>query len=353
MNLKSLYECEIFSDPTFAPRDAFSFVQRELQLKDRVGEGKYLFDKLSVEYTCRWKKQKDWDKSKPTIIVPIRDNSALLRVTCANFQEHNLKEICNVIVVDDRSEEKIEGIVLENEFSYLRVDNDKGFNFAMLNNIAAKISHFYGCEEIICWNSDLWCADRKYLIELLRRHRKYKSTVSGSKLVYPPLNMSKVLLNEDDSENIKRHFPTMTGGKWRNTVQFGGDVWYPTTMDHAIRVSPTHYMRFAQPSDPRVNCDRGLSFVTCALHVWDLKFFIAVGGFNPSLSKNFQDVDLCLKVLENNGCPMYFGKDIYFYHDESFNFYNNRGEEKEDHQMWSDHVLFGKLWNDKLANLVS
>ena len=81
----------------------------------------------------------------------------------------------------------------------------------------------------------------------------------------------------------------------------------------------------------------------------DLEWFITNGGLNPSLSKNFQDVDICLRANEQNNSVYYFGKDIYFYHDESVSLIK---EGKNDTQLVSDHVLFGKIWNEKLYSLV-
>ena len=351
MDLKPFFSCTLFEDINFVPKPKFTISQSELRVKSSLNNQKYLFDKIEVEYRCEWISKHDWKKNLPAIIIPIRDNVELLKFTGANFKEHRLDEIGNIIVVDDRSEENIKEVALEYDFSYLRVDNDKGFNFSMLNNIAAKVAHSLGCSEIVCWNSDLWCVDREYFIELLKRHKESNSMISGSKLLYPPLAMSKVLSAAEDTQNIKAHFSHMSGGKWRETVQFGGDRWVRSP-DSPIMVSPLHYMRFAKATDSRVNCDRGASFLTGALHVWNLDFFILAGGFNPSLSKNFQDVDLCLRSLEKGSCPMYFGKDIYFYHDESFNFYNNSQEEKYDQQLYSDHVLFGKIWNDKIVRMV-
>ena len=80
-----------------------------------------------------------------------------------------------------------------------------------------------------------------------------------------------------------------------------------------------------------------------------LDWFVKNGGLNPSLSKNFQDVDLCLRAIQQNKKVFYFGKDIYFYHDESLSLTK---EGKNDLQFQSDHVLFSKLWNDKIVQVV-
>jgi GT2 family glycosyltransferase len=206
-----------------------------------------------------------------------------------------------------------------------------------------------GVQEIILWNSDLWCVKEEYFLEVLKRHRENNSKISGTKLVYPPVEVS--LNKEIDTENIRTSFPNLLGGKWRETVQFGGDSWI---INHAgpVKVSPFHFRRFAKKENPLVNCDRGSNFVTGAFQILDLGYFIEIGGLNPSLSKNFQDVDLCLRANEDEEKVFYFGKDIFFYHDESLTMHNLKNEKKNDRQMISDYNLFAKLWNDKLPTMV-
>mgnify|MGYP003138611841 FL=1 len=126
----------------------------------------------------------------------------------------------------------------------------------------------------------------------------------------------------------------------------------PSTTSDGSSFIPMHYKRFADKEDPCVNCDTGMETVTGALQVINLEWFIQNGGLNPSLSKNFQDTDLCLRAVEQGLKVMYFGKDIYFYHDESYNFYYNNSETKMDQQMFSDNTLFEKLWSKKLPTLV-
>ena len=347
MSLKSFCECNFFEKELRTIKSSFSVVQKELLLKNFIDE-KASFEKTEVTYECQWIPQNDWDKSRPSLLIPIRDDQHLLSVTLKNLCDHNVNQKANIIVIDDRSSTDIRSIVVDRQLSYLRVDNQKGFNFSMLNNIAAKVCHTLGSKEIILWNSDLWCAQEEYFDEFIKRHRESGSVVSGSKLVYPPERMS--LNGELDTTNITSVFPEMANGAWRETVQFGGCNWLQIERS-PMRFSPRHLQRFAEIDDPRVNCDRGMCFVTGALHIWNLEYFVGIGGLNPSMSKNLQDTDICLRAAENGDIPMYFGKDIYFYHDESANFHSSR-EDKEDVQMLSDHVLFSKIWNDKIHKVI-
>jgi len=345
--MKSYYSCSLFEDKEFKISQSFTVKQQELLLKNVLSNGNFSFNKILVDYKCQWIKQDNWDSNSPTIIIPIKDNLELLSKTLLNLIEHKIDQMCNIIIVDDRSTNDIKNITIKNKFSYLRVDNEKGFNFSMLNNIAAFITHKLGGKEIILWNSDLWCVSQKYFIEFVKRHRANNSTISGSKLVYPPLEHS---MNKGiDSDNIKQNFPNMINGAWRNKIQFGGSYWIYTGMRKHINFSPLHYCRFKEIENNKVNCDKGESFVTGALQMIDLEWFVISGGMNPSLAKNFQDVDLCLRANEQQKNVYYFGKDIYFYHDESISLDK---EGKNDYQLDSDHALFGKIWNNKIISLV-
>lgn len=338
--MKLFYECNFFNEK-WSGNNFFVVNQKELKLKNVLSKDRLRFEKIDVNYSCHWKRSKNFNSDLPCVLIPIKDNVDLLKVTIDNLISNNISLEANVVIIDDRSFEKLDKYLPE-IFSYLRVDNDKGFNFSMLNNIAAKICYDLGCVEMILWNSDLWTPDNKTFKNIMDKHRQANSIISGTKLVYPPQEMS--LNGEVDTANIKEFGKRFLEGKWRNTVQFGGDAWIKT--GHPIPHSPLHLKRFASPLDPFVNCDKPCFFVTGAFHIWNLQKFIEIGGLNPSLAKNFQDVDICLRIVKQGHAPLYFGKDVFLYHDESANFHSSIGENKNDSQMRSDHFLFGKIWQD-------
>lgn len=348
--MKLYFECNFF-DENYEEKESFSVLQNELTFIKFIDNKRQKFKKTVVEYKCRWIKQKNWT-TRETIAIPIKDNLDLLKYTISNLKKNNLDKHCNIIIIDDRSEEDIKDFVLSNDLSYLRIDNNVGFNYSMINNIAAKICKTLNIKTFIMWNSDLWCVKKEWFFELLKRHYDSKSLVSGTKLVYPPKSMS--IRGEVDTKNIKlmESAKHLLDGKWRETTQFGGGSWVFTGKNSPLVYSPIHYKRFIDPKNPFVNCDRGDSFVTGALHVWDLDTFIKIGGMNPSMAKNFQDVDVCLKVLELGSVPWYFGKDIYFYHDESATLHNIRDHKKFDSKMISDYQIFAKNWNKKIMELM-
>lgn len=340
--MKLYYECSFF-DEEWKEQNNFSVFQNELLVNSRLQNNKFKFDKIKVEYICKWQKQNNWDSNKPTIIIPTKDQFEMMSFTCKNLKDNKIDSHCNIIIVDDRSKEDIKGLTTKNGFSYLRVDNSKGFNFSMLNNIPAKICQTLGVKEVIFWNSDLWVEKEEYFLELLKRHREANSVLSGAKLLYPPEEMSF------GNKNIEFHFPNKVNERWRKTIQFGGDAWINTSRDKIISYSPIHFLRFSNPYDPRVNCDKGCSFITGALQLWKLQNFCDLNGFNPTLAKNFQDADICLRSLKQQNVPNYFGKNLFFYHDESPTMLK---EGKIDKQLKSDQILFGKIWNDTIHEII-
>lgn len=317
----------------------FSFEQEEIVL---IKGTENKFKKEKVFYHCLFEPSPSWDKNKPAIIICIKDNVDLLSYTLNNLYDKKVQSRINIIIVDDRSTHDIKSVALEHKTNYIRVDNDKGFNFSMLNNIGAYVANKLGTEEIILWNSDLWANEEDTLPKLLSLHRQNNSIISGTKLLYPPSEIS--FNKEENPDNIKKNFPNKLG-IWRETIQFGGSFWFPS----GDKVIPHHFLRFGSPIDPRVNCNKGEGFVTGAFQIINNKWFTENGGLNPSLSKNFQDSDICLRALESNSPIFYFGKDLFFYHDESVSL---EKEGKIDHQLLSDSVLFGKIWNNKVTHLV-
>lgn len=346
MDQKSYFECSCFNEDIDIFKEQFTIKQKEI-LFDQMNGEQAKFKPIDVEYKCKFIFQKsNFDKIKPFIIIPSRNNIDLIKYTLNNLFQNKVHDICNIMVVDDRSTDDYQQLLNNFNISLLRVDNQKGFNFSMLCNIGAYIANKLACKEIILWNNDLWVEKREYLETILKKHREDDSTISGTKLLYPLKSFNG---NSEDSENIKQHFPNMKEGKWRGTVQFGGSAW--VTTNGPIRMSPIHKKRFENSNHYLVNDNHAEIFVTGAFQVIELKWFIKNGGLNPSLSKNFQDVDLCLRSCLNGNRVMYYGMDVHLFHDESLTFFSGN-EKKNDQQFVSDHVLFGKIWNEKIQILL-
>jgi GT2 family glycosyltransferase len=328
------FRCSLF-DTKINDLTEFSFLQEELLFSRFLENKKASYQKIDVEYKVKTQLN-NLDPKKIPLILPIRGMEDLLAFTLSNLVENGAFEVCNIIVVDDRTPTPLSAVLDSFEdldISYIRIDNEKGFNYSNLANIAAYTMSNMGFDEIIFWNSDMWLADTTTLPELIRLHKSNNCTLSGTKLAYPVTDWES---GEKISENHK--------------VQFGGSVFVfqPATG----RLLPIHFKRGADIDHFAVNVDTFSFFNTGAYCMMDLNWFIENGGFNPSLSKVFNDVDMSLRVAEQNKVIMYFGKDKFLIHGESLNLENGT-EPKYDQQFTSDSVLFNSIWDfNRIARVI-
>lgn len=314
----------------------FKITQKELLFKEYLPGGKINFHPVEVLYDIKFNRSHDFSMDKVPLILPIKDMSKLLKYTLNNLVTNSVYKFANIVVVDDRSSEDLLSICKENKsISYIRVDNKKGFNYSMLANISAYIMKQIGFKEIIYWNSDMWVPNEETILKLINNHKTNECVISGTKLLYPTFSWDNSNTNIS-AENEIRHLGLEKD--YKGKVQFGGGL----ILIENNMIMPMHIKRFSDPLNPIVNSNCGTFFTTGAYSMIDLQWLCDIGGFNPSLSKVYNDIDICLRAIENNNHVMYFGKDIFLYHHESLNLNN---ETKFDHQFNSDSILFQKLWN--------
>jgi GT2 family glycosyltransferase len=320
---------------------SFSFLQEEIVLAEgnNIQSNKHNFKNEKIEYIVETKNIKKYKKY--VAIIPIKDNLNLLKYTIEKIKIFNVQNYIDFIIVDDRPSNNLikEYVILEN-LSYVKVVNDKGFNFSILNNIAAYIAEKMGAENIVLWNSDLWPDSTETIPKLLEKHEVNNCSVTGTKLLYPQSTITKDGNSFFSLDNIREHFPNKIDNFF-NTVQYGGSNFvYNNQLNVYL---PIHSHRFKKSNFEFVNIDKPELFITGAFQIIKLKDFIEVGGLNPSLSKNFQDVDLCFKLLDKNKKIYYFGNNLQLIHAESISLMK---ENKYDLQMISDTLLFSKLHKD-------
>ena len=265
-----------------------------------------------------------FSKSKKTLgIITIKNESRMLKYTLKNLKENGFYDYSDLLIVDDRSSENIKKIALDNNCMYIRVDYDDIFNFSMVNNIGAKYALDSGYEEIIFWNSDLWITSPENLEVFFETHRSHKSTITGAMLVYPPKSKSFSKLSHDK----------------RDTIQYGGCVFDFQKDLGCFLVR--HSGRHLKIDSSLHNQNHHVAFVTGALILTKADLFYKLGGFNPSLKVNFQDLDFCLRGCELNHVPYYVGKDCYFYHDEGIAL----GSPSFSKLKADDMLLYSKIWH--------
>ena len=302
------------------------------------------FEKVEVPYTARFDLL-ELDPGRPAVVIPTRDHLPMLQLTLANLSQNGVLEQGNVIVVDDRSSQGGEVLTLcrRHGVCCVRVENPRGFNFSMLNNIAAHLAFQKGIKELVLWNNDLWAPDPQTFVGLLAAHRQGGHTITGTRLLYPPTGLLQqwagqqgLTMPPELTELAEAH-----GG----TVQFGGSIFLsqPTCPGHRAFV-PHHACRLVEADHHRVRCDRPESFITGAFSIIDLAWFVEAGGLNVSLARTLQDVDLCLRACEEERKVIYLGQDHHLLHAEGTTL---SGEGLRDRQFASDALLYTKLWKDE------
>ena len=311
---------------------------------DVLGRRQVRFEQVEVKYTTRFHLV-PMDPKKPAVAIPTRDHMPMLEFTLANLSQNKVIEHGNVIVVDDRSSQggDVLGLCQQHGVSCVRVENTKGFNFSMLNNIAAYVGHQHGIKELVTWNNDLWTPDPRTFGSLLAAHRKGKHTITGTRLLYPSKEMLQQWARRIDL-NVPPELETLADG-WQGAVQFGGSIFLgqPTAAGQRAMV-PHHTCRLFDADHHRVRCDRPESFVTGAFCIIDMDWFVDAGGFNVSLAKTLQDVDLCLRACEQGRKVMYLGKKHHLLHAEGTTI---SGPGLRDRQFASDALLYTRLWKDE------
>ena len=180
--LENYFRCTLF-DKKQINYSLDSYIQEELMLQTLNKNANFKIHK--VLYTFKYIESSNFNNTKPALLLPIKDNIDLLEYTLDNLKQFNVLNITNVVVIDDRSEQNLLDICNKYQVNYLRVENNKGFNFSTINNIAAKIMFEKKIQEIILWNSDLWASDAETLSKLLKLHKDNNCTISGTKLLYP------------------------------------------------------------------------------------------------------------------------------------------------------------------------
>jgi len=319
----------------------FEFTQDRLLFEDYLPNNQVKFGKVTTEYKVRFEKSETFSERKVPLIIPIKDMPELLKYTLNNLIDFGADKFVNIIVLDDRSESDILSVCDAHEqVSYIRCDYSSGFSYAMIANIAAMICHKLGFQEIIYWNSDMYLPNSTVLPTLIQKHRENEPAISGTKLVYPKLNWEGKDINTTKNMSyLKPMHPHIEDFSGR--LQYAGTS---ITVDQLLRVHFHHAHRGELPDNIYVNVDRGVDVVTGAYSMIDLDWLVHIGGFNPSLAKIYNDVEICLRAREDKREVHYYGKSTHLYHEESTNL-NNDEQPKMDHQYNSDNLLFQKLWN--------
>lgn len=205
---------------------------------------------------------------KVSIIIPTKDNIHLLRPCVASIIEKTGYKDYEIVIVDNQSKEKetLEylGAIDGSEGGRIRVVSyDKPFNFSAINNFAAQSTD---AGILLFLNNDTEVINSEWLSAMLEFAQREDVGAVGAKLYYP-----------------------------NDTIQHAGViVGLRGLAAHAHKDFP----RTSSGYFGRLKVIQNVSAVTGACMMVRKKVFEEVGGFEERLSHAFNDVDLCLKIME-------------------------------------------------------
>ena len=217
-----------------------------------------------------------------SIIIPTKDKVDLLKKCISSIYEKSTYNNFEIIVINNNS--------VENEtFLYFKelqkidkihiVDLPIEFNYSKLNNLAV---HKANGDYLLFLNNDIEVIANNWIEELLGYAQRSHVGAVGAKLIYP-----------------------------NNTIQHAGVVIGERIAWHAFYGYPSE-----SPFIDMLYVARNCSAVTGACLMVSKKIFEEIDGFDEELSVVYNDVDLCLKILEK-GYYNVWNPNALLYHYES------------------------------------
>lgn len=221
-----------------------------------------------------------------SIIIPTRDMGEILDSCLSSIFSRTQYKNFEIIIVDNGSTEE-QTLAVFNKWTDKHGDKiriltiDIPFNYSKLNNTAVQIANG---DYILLLNNDIEVISENWLGEMLGYAQQKNIGAVGAKLLYPD-----------------------------NTIQHAGVVM-------GLGGVAGHAFRTLHKSDPgyfgALLVNRNCSVVTAACLMIKKDLYIEVGGLEEELTVAFNDVDLCLKVLDK-GFKNICLNSIELYHHES------------------------------------
>ena len=256
-------------------------VQRHL---DRIGVRAHVSD--AGEGMASYKVRYDVPLNKPlvSILIPNKDHVDLLKPCIDSILNKSTYDNFEIIVIENNSTQARTFVYYKALEAEPRVKvvcwPEQGFNFSKIINFGRKSAHG---EYLLPLNNDTEVITPDWIERMLGNCAREEVGAVGCKLYYP-----------DD------------------TVQHAGCVIIEGTA-----LAFRHVPREGSSYLNLMNTQRNTSAVAGACFMVSAADFDAVGGLEPALSVEYNDIDFCLKLLDAGKLNVYL-PDVELYHYESF-----------------------------------
>lgn len=238
--------------------------------------------------------QRFWpNQPKVSIIIPFRDKVQLLERCVTSILTKTDYQNYDVIMVNNHSEDKETAAYLD-EISgnpAIRIlSYEHAFNFSAINNFAVMQTD---ADYIVFLNNDTEVITPGWLSAMMEHMTRKEVGAVGAKLIY-----------------------------YDHTIQHAGVIIGITNIcGHAFRRFPADHPGYFGQLQAVRNC----SAVTGACMLVKKAIFQAVGGFDQkNLPISFNDVDLCLKILEKGYLIVWTPYALLYHHE-----YASRGDDRD------------------------
>ncbi|HID98754.1 MAG TPA: glycosyltransferase [Thiotrichaceae bacterium] len=252
-----------------------------------------------------------------SFIIPTYNSFNLLRCCVDSLLNKTDYPHFEILIIDNASDDRITLAYLKQlkENNQARIiDHPYPFNYAEINNVAVEQAE----GELICLlNNDIEVINQDWLTEMVSHILRPKVGIVGARLWYP-----------------------------NDTLQHGGViVGLGGIAGHAHRLIPRGNPGYFG----RGVLLQNLSAVTAACLLMRKEQFLAVGGLNAeNLSIAFNDVDLCLKIIEA-GLQIVWTPYAELYHHESASRGSDDTPEKA-HRFQQEINYMENHWPHRLVN---
>ncbi|KKR18615.1 MAG: Glycosyl transferase family 2 [candidate division CPR2 bacterium GW2011_GWC1_41_48] len=223
-------------------------------------------------------------QSKVSIIIPFRDQVEVLKRCLKSIEDKTTYSNYEIILVNNQSSETatLNYFTAIKRMKNIRLINyDKPFNYSAINNSAAR--HARG-DYLILLNNDTEVISGEWIEAMLEHAQRKEVGIVGAKLLYP-----------------------------NNTIQHAGVVM-------GIGGVAGHVFKYMNPDTDCYFCNanlvRNYSAVTAACLMIRKSVYEEVGGLDEiNLTVAFNDVDMCLKVIDSGYLVIYTPYALLYHHE--------------------------------------